>query len=71
MSSSWTRAFPSSPMRSLRRSGSYPSLPIMFLGNTTSDADHTGGNAKLFQAGGLAERDSGFCPGRQKKIRAD
>jgi cyclase len=38
------------------------SLPIMFLGNTTSDGDHTGGNAKLFQAGGaLPNATRGFA----------
>jgi len=37
------------------------SLPIMFLGNTSSDADHTGGNAKLVPAGGaLPNATMGF-----------
>jgi len=36
-------------------------LPIMFLGNTSSDADHTGGNAKLVPAGGaLPNATMGF-----------
>jgi glyoxylase-like metal-dependent hydrolase (beta-lactamase superfamily II) len=37
------------------------SLPIMFIGNTSSDADHTGGNAKLVPAGGaLPNATMGF-----------
>lgn len=37
------------------------SLPIMFLGNTNSDADHTAGNAKLYPAGGaLPNATMGF-----------
>jgi len=36
-------------------------LPIMFVGNTSSDADHTGGNAKLVPAGGaLPNATMGF-----------
>jgi cyclase len=43
------------------------SLPIMFLGNTTSDADHTGGNAKLYQAGGaLPNATQGFAREEEK-----
>jgi glyoxylase-like metal-dependent hydrolase (beta-lactamase superfamily II) len=42
-------------------------LPIMFLGNTSSDADHTGGNAKLFLAGGaLPNATMGFSREEEK-----
>ncbi len=43
------------------------SLPIMFLGNTTSDADYTGGNARLFQAGwALPNATRGFAREEEK-----
>jgi cyclase len=43
------------------------SLPIMFLGNTNSDADHTGGNAKLYLAGGaLPNATQGFAREEEK-----
>lgn len=42
-------------------------LPIMFLGNTTSDADHTGGNAKLYEAGwALPNATRGFAREEEK-----
>ncbi|MGD0965861.1 MAG: hypothetical protein ABSA57_18400 [Candidatus Acidiferrales bacterium] len=43
------------------------SLPIMFLGNTSSDANHTGGNAKLVLAGGaLPNATMGFSREEEK-----
>ena len=42
-------------------------LPIMFLGNTSSDADHTGGNGKFFLAGGaLPNATQGFAREEEK-----
>lgn len=42
-------------------------LPIMFLGNTTSDADHTGGNTILFRAGwALPNATRGFAREEEK-----
>jgi cyclase len=44
-------------------------LPIMFIANTTSDADHTGGNAKLFAAGGaLPNATTGFAREDEKDL---
>jgi glyoxylase-like metal-dependent hydrolase (beta-lactamase superfamily II) len=43
------------------------SLPIMFMGNTSSDADHTGGNAKFFLASGaLPNATQGFAREEEK-----
>ena len=43
-------------------------LPIMFFGNTSSDADHTGGDAKFYRGGrSVPERDAGICPRRGKR----
>jgi cyclase len=43
------------------------SLPIMFLGNTSADADHTGGNGKLYVAGGaLPNATQGFAREEEK-----
>jgi glyoxylase-like metal-dependent hydrolase (beta-lactamase superfamily II) len=42
-------------------------LPIMFLGNTNSDADHTGGDPKLYAAGGaLPNATQGFAREEEK-----
>jgi cyclase len=44
-------------------------LPIMFIANTTSDADHTGGNAKLYMAGGaLPNATTGFAREDEKDL---
>jgi glyoxylase-like metal-dependent hydrolase (beta-lactamase superfamily II) len=44
-------------------------LPIMFIANTTSDADHTGGNAKLYAAGGaLPNATTGFAREDEKDL---
>ncbi len=43
------------------------SLPIMFLGNTTSDPEYTGGNAKLFKAGwAIPNATRGFAREEEK-----
>jgi glyoxylase-like metal-dependent hydrolase (beta-lactamase superfamily II) len=42
-------------------------LPIMFVANTTSDADHIGGNNKIFAAGGaLPNATAGFAREEEK-----
>jgi glyoxylase-like metal-dependent hydrolase (beta-lactamase superfamily II) len=42
-------------------------LPILFLGNTSADPDHTGGNAKLVQAGSaLPNATMGFSREEEK-----
>lgn len=44
-------------------------LPIMFIANTTSDEDHTGGNAKFFKAGGaLPNATTGFAREDEKDL---
>jgi glyoxylase-like metal-dependent hydrolase (beta-lactamase superfamily II) len=44
-------------------------LPIMFMGNTNSDADHTGGNGKFYQAGGaLPNATMGFAREEEKDL---
>jgi cyclase len=43
------------------------SLPILFVANTTPDADHTGGNSKFFQAGwALPNATMGFEREKEK-----
>jgi glyoxylase-like metal-dependent hydrolase (beta-lactamase superfamily II) len=43
------------------------SLPILFVANTTSDADHTGGNTKFYQAGwALPNATMGFEREKEK-----
>ena len=45
------------------------SLPIMFFGNTTADADHTGGNATFYKAGGaLPNATQGFAREEEKDL---
>ena len=44
-------------------------LPIMFVANTTSDPDHTGGNGKFFNAGGaLPNATMGFAREDEKDL---
>lgn len=44
-------------------------LPIMFIANTTSDSDHSGGNGKLYMAGGaLPNATTGFAREDEKDL---
>jgi glyoxylase-like metal-dependent hydrolase (beta-lactamase superfamily II) len=44
-------------------------LPIMFIANTTSDSDHSGGNGKLYMTGGaLPNATTGFAREDEKDL---